>query len=309
MVAFDSFRLGSMVSESSHASNPNSKCKRMRVSDELGSQIMQQSFKRARSVVMDAMDNDPQVAFQIQYLIENKKLTSSERQDETDKLPQSCNKWALLKKERVIGILVHLQPDVCTQALLVDMAAVELRKLLGFALSVDVGSALPSKCFSSVLEWASNEYENANKRLSSMQFVTDGGGKKVPNYSKHGVFSLIKADDDSGSILGIRHMNNQRVVWATPRAPTLTLVDNHSEITARLLDISTKMSCDVLGIFIDNKLGDAIPQPTHEDKVSTKGQLLVKKAKGQLKQSKSSSISALPKGGSGCSGAAPAPPV
>lgn len=298
----------SMALESPAASKKSSN-KRMRVSDDLGAQIQEQACKRARKVVLDAMDADPKVAFQIQYLIENKKLGKEDNDSaDDDKLPACCNKWSLLKRERCSEILIAIAGDDC-RGYMNEMPALELRKLLGFALSVEPTSALPSKSVKAIIGWAKARYDEMGKRCSGMVYVSDSSGKKVPNYNRKGVFAIVQAEDGSGSCLGLRHLNGQAVIWDTPRPATLALVDNHSEATTRLLDTATKMSCDVMTTFKEKGLEANIPMPTNEEKVAGGGGEVGLLAMARAAQQSQVAATPLPPGNGSSGSGAPAPPA
>lgn len=151
----------------------------------MSTQIAEQSDTRARQVALEAMDKNNQVTFKIQYLIETYELGGTiGAADDGDKLPACLKIWSPLKRERCTEIMKTLDPLVCADTVLDDMTAVELRRLMGFALSVDLSSALPNKSMWALIAWASRRYTDMHKRLVDIIFVPGGADKRVPNYSR-----------------------------------------------------------------------------------------------------------------------------
>lgn len=221
-----------------------------RVSDDLGAAIFENSLKVAKQRVIEAMDSDPQLAFQMQYLVDSKKLDPSrQKKEKVARLQPSCNKWMLLPNDRCAEVLTHLSATKCPPPMMGKVPVDTKRGALCWALCLERSSALPTKVWPDLLDWADERHAAMGHRLQHIIWEADSNdsAKLAANYEACGCFTLIK-NEDGLSWGGVRHLNGTFAGFAEPLDLHYYIEDNHHEMLARVC--SPRMfDCQVFKFF------------------------------------------------------------
>ena len=165
------------------------------IDDNLDEKIDHREYVKNRDFVYQAMEADHDIAKRLRYLIEEGKVTTKvSKRVKQDLLPPCCNKFGLLRKERLQQVLAALERKKYTTAVTSNMEIDEMRNGLCFALFAKKTCNLMSKNFPDLLERATSRYEKLNRRLRDIPLTQLPNGKYVHKWATHGCFKLMLSE-------------------------------------------------------------------------------------------------------------------
>ena len=239
----------------------------------LGAGVDAERVSHARKVVTNAI-KDPETALRLAYIIESKKLQTTQKPTGDDRPLAPCqNKYELIGKANIVDLLVALEEeDVLDADILHQMTHKGLIELQKYALCLGEKCAVPSKTWGELVRESKRRYEYlGGRRLRLVVFVKCGDehvNYVVVDYRRGGCFALVaKSRSPKSPIVAIKHASGLEAVIKPPLHGEWIITHNHSDQEATLVQTGSINEIPVVNIFKQAGLLDRLPAPMCDDRV------------------------------------------
>ena len=226
--------------------SPPTSCKRRRldVQDNLGEHVDAAELAKAKALLTKVMKEDPVQTRRLAYLVESGKVKSGKPQKATGDdaiLPPCVNKYELLRSERVVEMLLFMDPDAGLVPMELELMRLEdQRRLLRFALALSKkGCALSSKRWGSAKQGAKDRYDSlGGNRLRGLTFVKKGDDRYVyyvVEYPAGAAYTLEKHPKKSSMFFRLCHVSGKTARLTPMLDNSWHIVDNDDDREAYLV--------------------------------------------------------------------------
>ena len=195
-----------------------------RVNDGLGDSIDEDMVATAKGQCDEAFKQQPRLYLRVAYLIQSGKIngTTKERQTEVAlmPIPASCNKFSLLRKERLQVLLAKCYPEKYDEESTDLIPVEELRKMARLGWAITDSCALPQTQGNMVIltDFVQRRVQDVGQLINHLEFELDDRRVMRPIWKKTGAFYLVPDPVEEGMYDRVMMAGGAKFVYLKPKA-------------------------------------------------------------------------------------------